>query len=48
LFVHPNTIRYRLRKAADLTGCDATDPRDALVLRIALTVGRLAHSRGLW
>ena len=35
-------------KAAELTGCQATDPRDALVLRIALTVGRLARARGLW
>ncbi|SFB59182.1 DNA-binding transcriptional regulator, PucR family [Amycolatopsis marina] len=48
LFVHPNTVRYRLRKAADLTGRHAAEPRDALVLRIALTVGRLARSRGLW
>ncbi|MFD9888972.1 PucR family transcriptional regulator [Amycolatopsis sp. NPDC059027] len=48
LFVHPNTVRYRLRKAAELTGRHATDPRDALVLRIALTVGRLARGRGLW
>jgi DNA-binding PucR family transcriptional regulator len=48
LFVHPNTVRYRLRKAADLTGCQPTDPRDALVLRTALTVGRLARARGLW
>jgi DNA-binding PucR family transcriptional regulator len=48
LFVHPNTVRYRLRKAADLTGRHAADPRDALVLRIALTVGRLARARGIW
>jgi DNA-binding PucR family transcriptional regulator len=48
LFVHPNTVRYRLRKAADLTGRHATEPRDALVLRVALTVGRLARARGLW
>ncbi|NIJ13531.1 DNA-binding PucR family transcriptional regulator [Saccharomonospora amisosensis] len=48
LFVHPNTVRYRLRKAAELTGRNAGDPRDALVLRTALTVGRLARSRGLW
>ncbi len=48
LFVHPNTVRYRLRKAAELTGHNAGDPRDALVLRTALTVGRLARSRGLW
>jgi DNA-binding PucR family transcriptional regulator len=48
LFVHPNTVRYRLRKVADLTGRHAADPRDALVLRIALTVGRLARARGIW
>lgn len=48
LFVHPNTVRYRLRRAAELTGRNATDPRDALVLRVALTVGRLARARGLW
>jgi DNA-binding PucR family transcriptional regulator len=48
LFVHPNTVRYRLRRATELTGRNATDPRDALVLRVALTVGRLARARGLW
>lgn len=48
LFVHPNTVRYRLRKAADVTGHNANLPRDALVLRIALAVGRLSRSRGLW
>ncbi len=48
LFVHPNTVRYRLRKAAELTGHSASSPRDALVLRIALAVGRLARSRGIW
>ena len=48
LFVHPNTVRYRLRKAAELTGHNATTPRDALVLRVALAVGRLSRSRGLW
>ncbi|AHH95216.1 helix-turn-helix domain-containing protein [Kutzneria viridogrisea] len=48
LFVHPNTVRYRLRRVAELTGRNANDPRDALVLRVALTVGRLARARGLW
>ncbi|GAA2675524.1 MULTISPECIES: CdaR family transcriptional regulator [Actinosynnema] len=48
LFVHPNTVRYRLRRATELTGRNANDPRDALVLRIALSVGRLARARGLW
>lgn len=41
LFVHPNTVRYRLRRVGELTGLVPTDPRDALVLRIALIVGRL-------
>jgi DNA-binding PucR family transcriptional regulator len=40
LFVHPNTVRYRLRQAADLTGMTPTQPRDALTLRIALILGR--------
>jgi hypothetical protein len=46
LFVHPNTVRYRLRKATDACGWAATDPRHALVLNAALTLGRLAESRG--
>ncbi|MGE2733302.1 PucR family transcriptional regulator [Mycolicibacterium vaccae] len=41
LFVHPNTVRYRLRRIADFTGRDPTVPRDAYVLRVASTVGRL-------
>ncbi|WP_226438413.1 PucR family transcriptional regulator [Rhodococcus yananensis] len=44
LFVHPNTVRYRLRRITDVTGRDPTNPRDAYVLRIASTVGRLARS----
>lgn len=48
LFVHPNTVRYRLRRVTELTGRNAANPRDAMVLRVALTVGRLARARGLW
>jgi DNA-binding PucR family transcriptional regulator len=48
LFVHPNTVRYRLRRIAEITGRVPGDPRDGLVLRIGLAVGRLARSRGLW
>lgn len=40
LFVHPNTVRYRLRQASDLTGLVPTEPRDALALRVALILGR--------
>ena len=43
LFVHPNTVRYRLKRIADLTGRDPTVPRDAYVLRVATTVGRLGY-----
>ncbi len=42
LFVHPNTVRYRLRRVAEATGWDATLGRDAFVLHTALAVGLLA------
>jgi hypothetical protein len=41
LFVHPNTVRYRLRRIADVTGFVPTDARDGYALRIGLTIGRL-------
>ena len=41
LFVHPNTVRYRLKRIADVTGLSPLDGRDAFALRIALTIGRL-------
>ena len=40
LFLHPNTVRYRLRKVADVLGYDITKPRDAQVVRLALVLGR--------
>ncbi len=44
LFVHPNTVRYRLRRVGEVTGFSPLLPRDAFVLRVALTVGRLDPS----
>lgn len=41
LFVHPNTVRYRLRKVAEVTGWDVTQMRDAHVLTTAFALGRL-------
>ena len=41
LTVHPNTVRYRLKRITDFTGRDPTVPRDAYILRVATTVGRL-------
>ena len=43
LFVHPNTVRYRLKRITDFTGRDPTQPRDAYVLRVASTVGQLDY-----
>ena len=43
LFVHPNTVRYRLRRVADVTGVSPSDPRGAFTLRVGLTLGRLTE-----
>ncbi|NYH79843.1 DNA-binding PucR family transcriptional regulator [Actinopolyspora biskrensis] len=48
LYVHPNTVRYRLRRISEITGRTPSTPRGAHTLRVALGVGRLAKSRGLW
>lgn len=40
-YIHPNTVRYRLRRIQEITGYAANDPRDAYVLQLALTLGRL-------
>jgi len=44
LFVHSNTVRYRLRRIAEVTGFAPLIPRDSFALRIALTIGRLDPS----
>jgi DNA-binding PucR family transcriptional regulator len=44
LFVHPNTVRYRLRRAAETCGYDVMQPRDAHVVRVALALGRLSDA----
>jgi DNA-binding PucR family transcriptional regulator len=40
LFCHSNTVRYRLRQVADVTGLTPARPRDAFTLQIALALGR--------
>ncbi|WP_344113420.1 helix-turn-helix domain-containing protein [Kribbella alba] len=40
LFVHPNTVRQRLRRIAELTGCTLTAPRDVARLCLALEAVR--------
>jgi PucR C-terminal helix-turn-helix domain/GGDEF-like domain len=41
LFVHANTVRYRLRRIAEVCGRDLTDGRDRYVIQVAITLGRL-------
>lgn len=41
LFVHANTVRYRLKRVAELTGLTASNPRHTYTLAIAVTLGRL-------
>jgi hypothetical protein len=48
LFVHPNTVRYRLKRAAELTGLVATDPRGAWTLHVALALADLDGGGSLW
>lgn len=44
LYVHPNTVRYRLRKIASITGRDPSDARDAYVLKVAISASRMIHA----
>jgi len=44
LLVHPNTVRYRLRRAHELSGWSPSDPRGQFALRTALVLGRLTSS----
>lgn len=43
LFVHPNTVRYRLKRVSDVIGWDATGAREALILQSALILGSIAE-----
>jgi DNA-binding PucR family transcriptional regulator len=42
LFVHPNTVRYRLKRVGELTDYTPSVGRDGFTLWVALVVGRLA------
>jgi hypothetical protein len=45
LFVHPNTVRYRLRRVTELTGITPGDGRGGFALWTAVVLGRLGHKR---
>ncbi len=42
LFVHPNTVRYRLRRVSELTGVVPGDGRGGFSLWVAVVLGRLS------
>ncbi|EFF88585.1 conserved hypothetical protein [Streptomyces sp. e14] len=44
LFVHPNTVRYRLRRVEELTGRSLSDPRATADIRAALLAVRHSSS----
>lgn len=46
LYIHANTVRYRLRKVAELLEWDPTQPRDALTIHLALIVGAIQDQGG--
>ncbi|WP_449282859.1 PucR family transcriptional regulator [Leucobacter sp.] len=46
LFVHPNTVRYRLKKVSEVIGWNATGAREALILQSALIAGSIAQHQG--
>ena len=41
MFVHPNTVRYRLKRIAEILDCDPTGAREAFVLQVAVTLGTM-------
>ncbi len=45
LFVHANTVRYRLKRISEIIGWDATGAREALILQSALIVGSIADTK---
>jgi hypothetical protein len=45
LYVHPNTVRYRLRKVSEITGWDPLDARESFVLQVALALGQVEAPR---
>lgn len=41
LYIHRNTVKYRIKKAEELLNCSFHDPADSLRVRVALTIGNI-------
>ncbi|MBF4634236.1 helix-turn-helix domain-containing protein [Agreia pratensis] len=46
LYVHPNTVRYRLKRVSQVIGWDATGAREALILQSAIILGTMNDHDG--
>jgi DNA-binding PucR family transcriptional regulator len=44
LFVHPNTVRYRLKRISEIIGWDASGPREAFVLQVSMVLGAMSEN----
>jgi DNA-binding PucR family transcriptional regulator len=44
LFVHANTVRYRLKRISEIIGWDATGAHEAFVLQVAMVLGSMSES----
>ncbi|MGA1023073.1 MAG: PucR family transcriptional regulator [Aquiluna sp.] len=44
LYVHANTVRYRLKRIQELLGEDMTDPRTSFVAQVALSLGLISDA----
>jgi hypothetical protein len=47
LYVHRNTVRYRLRRLEELTGRNLTEPTGVAELYLALEAARILHLEGM-
>lgn len=45
LFVHANTVRYRLKRISEIIGWDATGAHEAFVLQVAMVIGSMSNSK---
>ncbi len=43
LFVHRNTVKYRIAKAEEVLNCSLRDPADSLRIRVALVIGAILN-----
>ncbi|MCG7333783.1 PucR family transcriptional regulator ligand-binding domain-containing protein [Sporosarcina sp. ACRSM] len=41
LFIHRNTVKYRIEKTEELLNCSLRDPADSLRIRVALIIGSI-------